>query len=84
MPTHDIINKLNNKDIAIINSAVAQVCAAILIKVDSVEGQALAGTAVRKYMSGNFNQRDLINHMLISINRADRVQRRAERIAEAR
>lgn len=82
MSSNTVITQLYSKDIAIINAALLQVCTATLIKIDSTEGQALANSAMRQYLTGKFNQKKLVDYLLTSINMADRVQRRAERIAE--
>lgn len=82
MSSNNVITQLYSKDIAIINAALLQVCTATLIKIDSTEGQALANSAMRQYLTGKFNQKKLVDYLLTSINMADRVQRRAERIAE--
>ncbi|GAA0589009.1 hypothetical protein [Paenochrobactrum glaciei] len=82
MSSNNVITQLYSKDIAIINAALLQVCTATLIKIDSTEGQALANSAMLQYLTGKFNQKKLVDYLLTSINMADRVQRRAERIAE--
>lgn len=82
MSSNTVITQLYSKDIATINAALLQVCTATLIKIDSTEGQALANSAMRQYLTGKFNQKKLVDYLLTSINMSDRVQRRAERIAE--
>lgn len=74
-------NVIDPKDISIINNALSQICAATLIQLKSDEGQALANSAVREYMTGQYDQKKLVDVMLKRIHMADKLKRKRERIA---
>lgn len=76
-------NSINNDDIAIINTVLAQVCAATFIQINSEEGQALANSAVREYLTGRYDQKQLADLMLTRIHMADKLNRKAERLSTA-
>lgn len=75
-------NAIDQADISIINNALSQICAATFIQLKSEEGQALANSVVREYMTGQYNQKELIDLMLQRIHMADKLNRKRERILE--
>lgn len=83
MPSATNKNSISNADIAIINQVLNQVCAATLIPLNSVEGQALANSAVREYLTGQYDQKKLVDVMLTRIHMADKLKRKAERLSTA-
>ena len=73
-------NVIDPKDISIINNALSQICVATLIQLKSNEGQALANSAVREYMTGQYDQKKLVDVMLKRIHMADKLKRKRERM----
>ena len=62
------------------NNALSQIYAATLIHLKSNEGQALANSAVREYMTGQYDQKKLVDVMLKRIHMADKLKRKRERM----
>lgn len=75
-------NVIDKADISIINNALSEICAATFIQLESDEGQALANSAVREYMTGQYDQKKLVDLMLKRIHKADKLKRKRERILE--
>ncbi len=75
-------NVIDKADISIINKALSQICTATFIQLESDEGQALANSAVREYMTGQYDQKKLVDLMLKRIHKADKLKRKRERILE--